>query len=78
MNSTRNLEHLAKPFFSNKIDQIANGVDIWVDKSNPKDNSVLKQALSKFSGHCLTQHNNECLVKLSALMAATGKTKIQY
>jgi hypothetical protein len=35
-------KHPATTFFSNKIDQIADGLDIWADQSNTKANNVHK------------------------------------
>jgi uncharacterized protein YciI len=37
---------------------------------------VRQEALLEHAAHCLTQHNNERLVMLGALMASTGKTEI--
>jgi hypothetical protein len=63
-------QHLARTFFSEEIDQTVNRLDIWGDISNSNASTTVgKHALSEFASHCLTQHNNERLVELSALMA---------
>jgi hypothetical protein len=64
----------------NGIDEIAvSGLDIWnTSTTNRHANSYLlrKSALHAYAAHASTQHNNERLVKLGALMASTGKSEI--
>jgi hypothetical protein len=61
------------------IDQIAVGLDIWDEtRSSTNEHAYLlrSQALCSFAAHASTQHNNERLVKLGALIASTGKSEI--
>jgi hypothetical protein len=52
-------------------------IDIWDQESdNQSAHLVRKEALLEHAAHCSTQHNNERLVKLGALMASTGKSEI--
>jgi hypothetical protein len=63
----------------NAIEQIAvQGLDIWDVAKPTNQNTALLQthALRSFAAHASTQHNNERLVKLGALMASTGKSEI--
>jgi hypothetical protein len=61
------------------IDQIAVGLDIWDEtRSSTNENAYLlrSRALRSFAAHASTQHNNERLVKLGALMSSAGKSEI--
>jgi hypothetical protein len=60
------------------IDQIAIGLDIWDATNTTNENAHLlrKGALQEYAAHASTQHNNERLVKLGALMSSTGKGEI--
>jgi hypothetical protein len=53
-------------------------IDIWDRTSinNEIAHLLRKEALKEHAAHCSTQHNNERLVKLGALMASTGKSEI--
>jgi hypothetical protein len=60
------------------IDEIAvSGLNIW-DSSNPNALAHLfcQRTLQEYAAQASTQHNNECLVKLAAQMASTGKSEI--
>jgi hypothetical protein len=63
----------------NAMNEIAEGgLDIW-DAAKPANKNThlyRRQALRAFAAHASTQHNNERLVKLGALMASTGKSEI--
>jgi hypothetical protein len=61
-----------------QISQIAVGLDIWDDTcTTDKDARLLRSsALQSFAAHASTQHNNERLVKLGALMLSAGKGEI--
>jgi hypothetical protein len=66
-------------FNQNAIDQIAvRGIDIWdvALPTNENTQSLRRHALHAYAAHASTQHNNERLVKLGALMASTGKSEI--
>jgi hypothetical protein len=61
------------------IDEIAvHGLDIWdmSKQANKKTHLYRSHALRFYAAHASTQHNNERLVKLGALMASTGKSEI--
>ena len=63
--------HPAITYHSGPIARIARGdIDIW---TSPEQNGLRYHALKAFGAHSSTQHNNERLVKLGALMASTGK-----
>jgi hypothetical protein len=52
-------------------------IDAWDRASeNQAAHLTRQEALVEHAAHCSTQHNNERPVKLGALMASTGKTKI--
>ncbi len=63
----------------NAMNEIAaRGLDIW-DRAKPANQNThlyRRQALRAYAAHASTQHNNERLVKLGALMASTGKSEI--
>jgi hypothetical protein len=65
-------------FHREAINQIAVGLDIWDESNTTNKNAHLLhiQALWSFAAHPSTQHNNERLVKLGALMSSTGKSEI--
>jgi hypothetical protein len=54
------------------------GLDIWdmARPSNQNTHEYHRDALYAYAVHASTQHNNERLVKLGALMASTGKGEI--
>jgi hypothetical protein len=56
----------------------ARGLDIWDTAKPANQNTHLyrREALCAYAAHASTQHNNERLVKLGALMASTGKSQI--
>ncbi len=56
----------------------ARGLDIWDTAKPANQNTHLyrRQAHCTYAAHESTQHNNEQLVKLGALMASTGKSEI--
>jgi hypothetical protein len=60
----------------NKIS--AQGLEIWDTAKPANRNTCLyrREALCAYAAHASTQHNNERLFKLSALMASTGKSEI--
>jgi hypothetical protein len=56
---------------------VTNSIDIWdQEQTNEKEHLIWKEALLEHTAHSSTQHNNQRLVKLGALMASTGKSKI--
>jgi hypothetical protein len=65
-------------FHRNSIELLATQtIDIWDRASdNQTAHLVRQEALLEHAAHCSTQHNNERLVKLGALMASTGKSEI--
>ena len=65
-------------FHRNTIELLATQtIDIWDRTSdNPTAYLIRQEALLEHAAHCSTQHNNERLVKLGALMASTGKSEI--
>jgi hypothetical protein len=65
-------------FYREAIDQIAVGLDIWdeTNATNEKAHLLRSRALKSFAAHTSIQHNNEWLVKLSAMMSSTGKSEI--
>jgi hypothetical protein len=63
----------------NTINKIAvRGLDIWdmTKPTNQNTHMYCRHALSAYAAHTSTQHNNERLVNLGALMASTGKSEI--
>jgi hypothetical protein len=65
-------------FHREAIDQIAVALDIWEESNVTNENAhlLISQALRLFAAQASTQHNNERLVKLGALMSPTGKSEI--
>jgi hypothetical protein len=65
-------------YHRNSIELLATQtIDIWDRASdNQTAHLIRKKALLEHAAHCSTQHNNERLVKLGALMASTGKSEI--
>jgi hypothetical protein len=63
----------------NASNQIAvQGLDIWdvAKPTNQNTHLLCQHTLHSYAAHTSTQHNNERLVKLGALMALTGKSEI--